>query len=256
MKASEVLDNVMAVVLSPPVYWFIVVLIIIKLMIVKYVPTSLLVYYQNIFVRTLFAIFIVIIAAYDYLLATILVLCYAVYLQELLNRRSTDVTPPSSNLMNYITSIFTGTELPSSVPSIQPPSLVIPIKPGNLVDAPDSANGVNYTVQRVNAVELVNQVNAGVEQSNDVPSSNMLVEIGNVGDHPADLTLTQSLAIKGFENLNSEQLAMASGKYCASSNKSIESSIDINNSQGLSDNVKIPLGYDSSENKNINSCLD
>jgi hypothetical protein len=266
MEVSKSISSVMSVILSPPVYYFIIALIIIKILLLKYIPTNVLNIYNNIVFRGAFALFVAIIAAYDFILATILISCFLLAVQEYNNRLDsgmvgeavgeavgveTDRLP--SQLVSSLLNIM-GTPPPTvvqNIPQLQlsqaltQPQLALQNKVGNLDNNPNIADGVNYTLRQVQAVDLVNQVNTAVDQSRAVPAINTIANIANAGAvPPAFTTLTDNLMAKGFENLSLEQLKLAGSNVVAGvdPDNALESAGNSLNVQGLF--MKFPTGYD------------
>lgn len=264
MEVSKSISSVMSVILSPPVYYFIIALIIIKILLLKYIPTNVLNIYNNIVFRGAFAFFVAIIASYDFILATILISCFLLAVQEYNNRIDSGMvadaggvgadipsqlvssllnimgTPPPQALQNIPQS-----QLPQAFQNIPQSQLALQTKVSNLKNNPNIADGVNYTLRQVQAVDLVNQVNTAVDQSRAVPAINTIANIANAGAvPPAFTTLTDNLMAKGFENLSLEQLKLAGSNVVAGvdPDNALESTGNSLNVQGLF--MKFPTGYD------------
>jgi len=262
MEVSKSISSVMSVILSPPVYYFIIALIIIKILLLKYIPTNVLNIYNNIVFRGAFALFVAIIASYDFILATILISCFLLAVQEYNNRLDSGMVGVAggveadrspSQLVSSLLNIM-GTPPPTvvqNIPQLQlsqaltQPQLALQTKVGNLENNPNIADGVNYTLRQVQAVDLVNQVNTAVDQSRAVPAINTIANIANAGAvPPAFTTLTDNLMAKGFENLSLEQLKLAGSNVVAGvdPDNALESTGNSLNVQGLF--MKFPTGYD------------
>lgn len=250
MDAKKSVSSAMDVIMKPPVYFFIVAIIIIKLLLLKYIPTNVLVIYRALWFRIAFAILIALFAAYDYILATLLVACYVLAIQELNNRDistntvTTSITdvPSSNSIIDSIMSIFAGS---SKKPETSVPTMEVISKIATMVKPLENTvntDGVNYTMRHMQAVDLVNQVNNSVDQSNVVPTKNLLAEIGNTDT--AFSTLTENLMAKGFENLTLEQLNLPASNLIAGvdPDKPISSGTNILDAQGLE--LKFPIGFD------------
>jgi hypothetical protein len=103
-------------------------------------------------------------------------------------------------------------------------------------------------LQQTQTVDLVNQVNANIDQSNIVPDTNYVDAV--IKGHPSSATLTDNLISKGFENLTLDQLNMSSSNLITGvdPDKMIESSISTAtsaNSTVLTTGLNLPIGYDS-----------
>ena len=312
MEVSKSISSVMSVILNPPVYYFIIALIIIKILLLKYIPTNVLNIYNNIVFRGAFALFVAIIASYDFILATILISCFLLAVQEYNNRIDSGMvadaggvgadipsqlvssllnimgTPPPQALQNILQSQLPQalqnipqsqlTQALQNIPQSQLPQalqnipqsqltqalqnipqsqltqalqnipqsqLALQTKVSNLKNNPNIADGVNYTLRQVQAVDLVNQVNTAVDQSRAVPAINTIANIANAGAvPPAFTTLTDNLMAKGFENLSLEQLKLAGSNVVAGvdPDNALESTGNSLNVQGLF--MKFPTGYD------------
>jgi hypothetical protein len=119
-------------------------------------------------------------------------------------------------------------------------TLVQPLQEkSNLVNL-SNVDNVNYTLQHVQAVDLVNKLNDNVDQDNVVPKMDMLVGIGNTDS--AFETLTENLMSKGFENLSLDQLNLSASNLVTGvdPDKLVGSSNELLNAQGLN----FPIGYD------------
>lgn len=252
MDAKKSVSSAMEVIMKPPVYFFIVAIIIVKLLLLKYMPTNVLIIYRALWFRIAFAILIALFAAYDYILATLLVACYVLAIQELNNRDlsantvTTSITsvPSPNSIIDSIMSIFAGSSINKKAETPVPTMDVISkiatmVKP---LENTVNTDGVNYTMRHMQAVDLVGQVNSNVDQSNAVPAKNLLAEIGNTDI--AFSTLTENLMANGFENLTLEQLNMPASNLIAGvdPDKPISSGTNILDAQGLE--LKFPTGFD------------
>lgn len=259
MEATKSLSVAMEVIMKPPVYFFIVAIIIVKLLLLKYIPTHVLVIYRNIWFRIGFAVLVALFAAYDYILATLLVACYVLAIQELNNRdahaagsTAASTASTSTSVMDSILGMFGISTSNATIPELvatpvptmevisRAATLVQPLQEkSNLVNLANVDN-VNYTLQHTQAVDLVNVVNSSVDQDNLVPKMDMLAEIGNTD--PAFATLTENLMAKGFENLSLDQLKLSASNLVAGvdPDKPVGSSNELLNAQGLN----FPTGFD------------
>jgi hypothetical protein len=259
-STTKSVSTAMSVIMKPPVYYFIVAVIIIKIMLLKYISNNILIVYRSIWFRIAFAILIALVAAYDYILATLLVACYVLAIQELNNRdlssdnQTTSQQITGGGMLDNLMSLFgvninatSTTTQPATVSSTIAPliasgALVQPLKNGNLAGAPSATNNVNYTLKQTEAIDLINTINVAVDQSNKVPNANTLNIIGTTD--PAFTTLTDNIMSKGFENLSLDQLNMPTTNivYGVDPDKPIASSDNVLNAQGME--MKFPTGYD------------
>ena len=299
MEVTKSVSTAMSVLLSPPVYYFIIALVIIKILLLKYIPTHILMIYRNIFYRIGFAFLVAIIAAYDYILATILVAVFVLATKELNNRDIIDqstnnVQPIPNSFINSMLAVLGGNNtdivLPdvitatsktlfpasalassasasstasnalasnalasnalasSAAASAASNALASNAASSAASNALASTSNVNYLLQQTQTVDLVNQVNANIDQSNIVPDTNYVDAV--IKGHPSSATLTDNLISKGFENLTLDQLNMSSSNLITGvdPDKMVESSISTAtsaNSTVLTTGLNLPIGYDS-----------
>jgi hypothetical protein len=248
MDSIKPVSAAMSVIMKPPVYYFIVAVIIIKILLLKYISTDMLVIYRSLWFRIAFAILIAIIASYDYILATLLVACYVLAIQELNNRNIpiySAAAAVSSNLAELGSLLDKVTNENITIPPVlvQPLKAVVqPLKAGNVEAAPSDSNKVNYMMKQPEVNDLINKINVEVDQSNIVPAVDSLKAIAT--SNPAFTTLTNNIMAKGFENLSLEQLNMPISNlvYGVDPDKPIKSSEDVLSAQGI--DLKFPTGFD------------
>jgi hypothetical protein len=271
------------------VYYFLLILLIAKILFLKYIPTSILSIYQSLVFRGVIALLVAVVAWYDYILATLIIVCYVLAIKELNNRNSSSVVgngnlnflnsvknelsnikfiipsspdlPSKDTITNILTPVPTGAlATPNiqtnsvsyfSMPTTTPPMTTTAptISASTNVNMPltgvDFTN-VNYTLKNVNAVNLINQINSEVGQSNSVLATNTLVDMISAS-HPSTKTLSENLMSKGFENLNLEQLNLSTSNLITgvSPDVAVASNPIQLNAQGLN----MPSGYDTEMTK-------
>jgi len=259
------------------VYYFLLILLIAKILFLKYIPTSILSIYQSLLFRGLVALLVAIVAWYDYILATLIIVCYVLAIKELNNRNSSPTVknpnflnsvknelsnmkflipsspavPSKDTLTNIFTpvpttpNIQTNTVSYFSMPSTTTPTISTSTNVNMPLTGADFTN-VNYTLKNVNAVNLINQINSEVGQSNSVLATNTLVDMINAS-HPSTKTLSENIMSKGFENLNLEQLNLSTSNLITgvSPDVAVSSNPTQLNTQGLN----MPSGYDTEMTK-------
>jgi len=269
------------------VYYFLLILLIAKILFIKYIPTSILSIYQSLVFRGVIALLVAVVAWYDYILATLIIVCYVLAIKEL-NNRSSSPTVENPNFLNSVknelsnikfiipsslavpskdtlTNIFTpvpttpniqtNTVSYFSMPNITPPMAIVTAATTPTISTSTNVNmpltgadftNVNYTLKNVNAVNLINQINSEVGQSNSVLATNTLVDMISAS-HPSTKTLSENIMSKGFENLNLEQLNLSTSNLITgvSPDVAVASNPTQLNAQGLN----MPSGYDSQMTK-------
>lgn len=241
MDSIKPVSAAMSVIMKPPVYYFIVAVIIIKILLLKYISTDMLVIYRSLWFRIAFAILIAIIASYDYILATLLVACYVLAIQEL-NNRNIPIYSAAAAVSSNLAELGSLLDKVTNENITIPPVLVQPLKAGNVEAAPSDSNKVNYMMKQPEVNDLINKINVEVDQSNIVPAVDSLKAIAT--SNPAFTTLTNNIMAKGFENLSLEQLNMPTSNlvYGVDPDKPIKSSEDVLSAQGI--DLKFPTGFD------------
>ena len=275
------------------VYYFLLILLIAKILFIKYIPTSILSIYQSLIFRGVVALLVAVVAWYDYILATLIIVCYVLAIKELNNRNSSSIdgngnlnflnsvknelsnikfiipSSPDVPSKDTITNIFTpaptgASNTPNiqtnsvsyfSMPSNAPPTATATATTTPTISSSTNVNmpltgvdftNVNYTLKNVNAVNLINQINSEVGQSNSVLATNTLVDMINAS-HPSTKTLSENIMSKGFENLNLDQLNLSTSNLISgvSPDVAVASNPTQLNAQGLN----MPSGYDNQMTK-------